>query len=333
MSRVHDVPSAPESLAGVDLNLLVAFDALARERSVTRAAARVGLTQSAMSHALRRLRVLLGDPLLVRGRGGMVLTPRAEALAMPVRSSLVTLHRALRQPPEFDPSTARRAFRLSSPDLFDVLMLPRLLERIRQEAPGVDIAVAAVPAPALPEGLETGEVDVAVVPRLDKAESIDARAPGLLRRTLFRDHLVCLLRADHPALRSRGKLTVSKYVSLSHAMISPGGTGGGPVDQALERKGLRRRITLRVPNFYSALAIVARSDLVLTGPAGLVRLAPSEPAIVALPPPLRVPGHCIDLVWHERFSSDPGNAWLRELLAAVARAEIGPARRPDSRGG
>jgi len=321
--------ATPEALAGVDLNLLVAFDALARECSVTKAAARVGLTQSAMSHALRRLRDLLDDPLLVRGRGGMVLTARAEALAIPLRSGLVTVHRALSEPPQFDPSTARRAFRMTSPDLFDVLVLPSMLERIRADAPGVDLTVMTVAAANIAESLQTGELDVAVLPRFHEPDSApSSSAAGLVRRTLFRDRLVCLVRADHLALQTprgvrRKKLSLPAYLKLSHAMVSPTGTGGGPVDRALAREGAQRRIGLRLPSFSAALAIVARSDLALTGPAGLARLAPADPEIAVFAPPLPVPEHSIDLVWHERFTNDPGHAWLRDLMAEAAQTQMG----------
>lgn len=186
MNHIHTDQAAPEQLASVDLNLVVAFDALARERSVTRAAQRVGVTQSAMSHALRRLRDLLGDELLVRGRSGMVLTPRADALVVPLRSGLVTLGRALSEPSEFDPAGARRAFCIASPDLFDVLVIPPLLERIGKEAPGVDIRVIPIDERRLPEQLETGEVDVAITPLIERTGDgrVDDDAPGLLRRTL-----------------------------------------------------------------------------------------------------------------------------------------------------
>ena len=154
MNDIHD-------LVGVDLNLFVAFDALARERSVTLAARRLGVTQSAMSHTLRRLRELLGDPLLVRGQGGMVLTPRAEALVVPLRSSLVALGRTLTESTQFDPKTAERTFRLATPDLFDVLAIPPLLHRIRKEAPNVDLHVVPVQRRRLADELETGDVDLA----------------------------------------------------------------------------------------------------------------------------------------------------------------------------
>jgi DNA-binding transcriptional LysR family regulator len=313
MSTVH---IRTDDLIGVDLNLVVAFDALAREQSVTRAAHRLGVTQSAVSHALRRLRDLLGDPLLVRGRGGMVLTPRAQALVVPVRTGLLTLQRALSQSAGFDPATAKRAFAIVSPDLFDLLMMPALLERMGRDAPGVDIAVVAADERRLPERLETGEVDIAVVPRIVGVQREDP--PGVLRRTLLHDTFTCFMRADHPALgRARRRtLALDTYVGLSHALV---GEGLGFVDRALEAKGLTRRIAVRVPTFYAALSIVAHSDLVLTGPNPLRRLGAGLPPITALAPPLPLPEHALDLLWHERFTKDPAHAWLRTSITDVVR--------------
>jgi DNA-binding transcriptional LysR family regulator len=330
MNGVHDTADvgSPEQLAKLDLNLLVAFDALSRERNVTRAAQRTGVTQSAMSHSLARLRELLDDPLLVRGRGGMVLTPRAEALVVPLRSGLSTLGRALAQPASFDAATARRAFRIASPDLFDVLVVPRLLQRICSEAPGIDVVVAPLAERGLVERLESGELDVAVAPRVDPvggAEPERATA-GLLQSRLFRDRFVCFLRADHPALlaatekrRDAPRLSLRAFSELSHALISPSGEGPGFVDQLLAERGLRRRIALRIPHFYAALAIVAKTNLVLTAPHALGYLAPESSGIAMLECPLPLPKHSVNLVWHERYTKDPGHAWLRQLLTDVSR--------------
>lgn len=329
MNAVHDrAEVSPERFAGIDLNLVVALDALMRERSVTRAAARLGVTQSAVSHSLRRLRGLLGDPLLVRSGNGMALTPHAEALVVPVRSGLITLGRALSEPPAFEPRHARRGFVLASIDLFDVLVVPALLARIRAEAPNVDVSVLAAGDRQLAEQLETGEVDAAILPQMHGRRD-EAGGPGLVRKTLFRDRFVCLLRADHPALaggprRGRGaaakKLTLERYLALSHVLISSGSTGRGLVDALLAAEGRARRITLRIPHFYSALAIVAQSDLVLTGPEGLISLARPDMNVLALPVPIALPDASVNLVWHERFGNDPGHRWLRELTAEVARA-------------
>lgn len=330
MNTAHDTADvgSPEQLAKLDLNLLVAFDALSRERNVTRAAQRTGVTQSAMSHALSRLRELLSDPLLVRGRGGMMLTPRAEALVVPLRSGLSTLGRALAQPASFDAASARRAFRIASPDLFDVLVVPRLLQRIRSEAPGIDVVVAPLAERGLAERLESGELDVAVAPRVDPVSGEDAvGAPaGLLQSRLLRDRFACFLRAEHPALsaaskrkRSTPRLTLQVFSELSHALISPSGEGPGFVDQLLAAQGLRRRIALRIPHFYAALAIVAKSDLVLTAPRALGYLAPEASAVTMIECPLPLPRHSVNLVWHERYAKDPGHTWLRQLLSDVSR--------------
>jgi len=324
MNTVHVARdgSSPEELAAIDLNLLVAFDALARERSVTAAARRIGVTQSAMSHALRRLRALLGDPVFVRGASGMVLTARAESLVVPLRSGLVTLGRALAHPARFDPATARRGFRIASPDLFDVLVIPPVLERMRERAPGVDISISALELARLYDWLASGELDAAVVPQLEGAPP-SAAGTGLVRRVLLRDTFSCFVRADHPALRrskrAAPKLTLETYAELSHVLVSARADGSGSVDEALAQQGLRRRIALRIPHFYSALAIVARSDLILTGPSSLARLLPAGGGVAVLPAPLRQQGHRVQLVWHERFTSDPGHAWLRELLGEASR--------------
>lgn len=332
MNPIHDANVGLAGLARLDLNLTVAFDALVREKNVTRAAHALGITQSAMSHALRRLRELVDDPLLVRGKGGMLLTPRAEALAVPVRSALVTLARALQQPASFDPASARRRFCIASPDLFDVLVIPSLLERIRQQAPGIDIAVQPASDPRLRERLETGDVDVAVVPRMEEASSDSSSDAGLVQRVLFRDRFICLLRHDHPALGVTGSkrrpkpvlrtLSLDLYTQLSHVLVSLTGEGGGLVDRMLEQQGLTRRIALRIPHFYSALAIVAKSDLVLTAPSALAHAGPAGFPVLALTPPVRLPRHSVNLAWHERFSSDPGHTWLRGVVVDVARAAM-----------
>jgi DNA-binding transcriptional LysR family regulator len=313
MNALHD-------LAQVDLNLLVALDVLARERSVTRAAEQLGLTQSALSHALRRLRELLGDPLLVRGQSGMVLTPRAEALIVPLRSGLLTLGRALFTQAAFAPASAQRTFTLATPDLFDVLVLPALLARVRAQAPGIALNVIANNAPGLAQRLETGDVDFAVVPRVEQTRNAPPQPPahGLLQKTLFRDGYACLLRKGHPALK-KPRFTLEQYLALPHALVAPRGEGLGQVDEALAALGKSRTIALRMPHFLAALAIVARSDLVLTAPTVLAALG--DPNVTAVPAPLALPRHQVNLLWHERFDSDPAPHWLRQQIVEVAREE------------
>jgi DNA-binding transcriptional LysR family regulator len=332
-TRAPEQLALPERLRGVDLNLVVAFDALAREASVTRAARRVGVTQSAMSHALRRLRALLRDPVLVRTGSGMALTARAEALVAPMQSGLMMLGRALLGESAFDPQSARRAFTVAAPDLFDVLVMPPLLSRVRDEAPGIDLKLLAVRGRTLNAKLETGEIDIGVVARFDGPVRDQEAAPGLVRRTLFRDGFACFLRAGHAALaikRGRPSLSLARYLTVSHVLVSPSGAVVGPIDEALAQRDQTRRVALTVPHFTAALAIVAQSDLVLTAPLGLARLLSPGLGVVMAAAPLPLPEHAVDLVWHERFSSDPGQRWLRELVTEMARGmNFAPPRAPS----
>ncbi len=313
MSNVH----TPEALHGIDLNLLVALDALAAERNVTRAARKAGVSQSAMSHTLRRLRELFDDPLLVRARGGMVLTPRAEALVVPLRSGLLSLARTVANPRPFEPTTATRAFRIVSPDLFDSLVLPALLQRLQRDAPAVDLSVVPMPK-RLADALQTGEVDLAIYPVLLSAQpfplgtQVDAE---LQRRTLFKDTFRCFVQAEHPVLRD-AELTLDAYTNLRHVLVSPGGEGPGVVDQFLARLDRTRRVALRVAHFATALEVILQSDLALTGPASLAHCA-SAAGVVSRPAPIEVPPHAITMMWHPRFTADPAHRWFRELLADV----------------
>jgi DNA-binding transcriptional LysR family regulator len=214
-----------------------------------------------------------------------------------------------------------------------------LLERLRVEAPGIDLVIAELDAQRLQRALETGEVDLSISPRIDDFHGApEPDGHGLVRRVLFRDGFSCFCRSDHPALldkrgRRAGKgtggeaLSLDTYASLSHVLVSPGGEGPGFVDELLAQQGLRRRIALRVPQFSSALAIVERSDLVLTGPTALGRLLGARSKVVVLPAPLPLPRHAVQMLWHERFSNDPGHAWLRDALQEVARNEGQDGRR------
>ena len=311
MRRAHEtrMPVPDEvDLAGINLNLLVALDALLQESHVTRAAARVGLTQSAMSHALAQLRELLGDALLIRGRGGMVLTPRAEQLTAPLRRGLAELQRALRSEPAFEPATATRRFTVATRDYFGSVLLPSALELLGREAPGVDLSVRHVESNTYPALMESGEVDLTVV--TPPVES----GPGLRQQKLFTEDFVCVVRKGHPKVR-RG-LDLDTYLQLSHVLISPRGDGVGAVDVALAQRGLPpRRIAVRVPYFLIAPLVVTRSDHVLTAPRRLIAAFSEAYPLQVFAPPLPVPPFDIIQVWHERFDGDPAHRWLRGLVA------------------
>ncbi|RKG91331.1 LysR family transcriptional regulator [Corallococcus terminator] len=316
MRRIHETRKwDPDEvdLAGINLNLLVALDALLKEAHVTRAAARVGLTQSAMSHALGQLRELLDDALLIRGRGGMVLTPRAEQLAAPLRRGLVELQRALRNEPAFEPATASRRFTVATRDYFGSALLPSALELLGREAPGVDLTVLHVENTTYPALLESGEVDLVVVtPPVETG-------PGLRQQKLFTEDFVCVVRKGHP--RVRKTLDLDTYVKLSHVLISPRGDGVGAVDRVLAQRGLPpRRIALRVPYFLIAPLVVTRSDHVLTAPRRLIAAFSQAYPLQVFAPPLPVPSFDMIQVWHERFDGDPAHQWLRGFVARAVGA-------------
>lgn len=283
---------------------------LLEEGSVSGAARRLGVTQPAVSHSLRALRDSLGDPLLVAGARGMTLTPRAAALAGPLRRTLRELEQALAGGTGFEPGTARRTFVIATWDGVTITLLPGVLARIGAEAPGLELDVRPVPREGSGPGLEDGVFDLAVEVR-------PRDLPGLKQRVLYEDEFVCLVRADHPEVGET--LDLDTFVRLPHALISPQGEGTGVVDRMLGERGLSRRIALRIRYFLAAPLIVARSDLIVTAPRTIAEaLLPLAP-LRMLAPPLPLPGFTVVLVWHERAELDPAHRWLRETFIATRR--------------
>ncbi|MCE9672674.1 LysR family transcriptional regulator [Myxococcus stipitatus] len=298
-------------LAGINLNLAVALDALLTEMNVTKAAAKLGITQSAMSHTLAQLRELLGDALLIRGRGGMVRTPRADQLAAPLHRGLLEVQRALRNESTFEPRASARRFTIASGDYFAAALLPRLLELLDQEAPHVDLTVRPLVVSQAPAQLESGEVDLII-------GAFPEPAPALRQARLFSEDFVCVVRRDHPVVRN--SLDLDTYLGLPHVLISPKGEGAGAVDVALERVGRTRRIGLRLPYFLTAVLSVVRSNHVLTAPRKLAELFVDLGPLRLLPPPVALRPFDVFQVWHERFDDDPAHRWLRSMLSRAGAA-------------
>jgi len=302
MNRLH--------LASMDLNLLVALDALLRERHVTRAARSIGLSQSAMSHALGRLRETFDDPLLVRGASGMVPTPRAERLEGPLREILDATESLVAAEPELDPAALKRLFNVGSEDFLATLLVPPLMRRLREEAPGVDLDVSPRAPRAVPGALERNELDLAI--------GVFAQAPSAMRvQTLFDERYAVVVRRDHPRVKRR--LTLRQYLELPHALIGVGPRGGGPVDEALAALGERRRVMLRIGGFLAAPLIVAQSDLVLTLPERLARMFADFAPLAIHRPPIELHAFSAMQMWHERRQRDPAHVFLRRLVADAAR--------------
>ncbi len=305
-------------LRNLDLNLLRVLDAVLETRHITRAARKLALSQSAVSHALSRLREALGDELLVRGPRGLVPTERALAIAEPLRAALHALERTLAAPETFNPRASDRTFRVGAGDFAEFVLLPPLVARLKAEAPGVNIWIHPATQEDLSTRLATGELDLA----LGVALGASAGA-GIRERTLFEERFVCVVRADHPEVRET--LTLAQYVAMPHVFIAPRGRKGGAVDTALAARGLERRIAVVVPHFLVVPHVVAGSDLIVTLASRVAYAFQSHLPLRVLPPPLELPGFRVTVAWHERMHRDPGHAWLRELLGSVA-AGLGAAR-------
>lgn len=297
-------------LRDINLNLLLSLEALLETAHVTRAAERLGVTQSAMSHALKQLRTHFGDPLLVRGAKGLVPTPRAERLAVALRRGFAEIRRGLSEGAET--LDAARAFTLVAPDHVACVLLPTLAERLAVRAPGSHLSVRALDPRFYAEQLEVGEVDLVL--------SVETpRAPGLRARRLFDDEFACAVRREHPSIKAR--LSLPQYASAQHIVHSPTGRGQSSVDLALEQLGATREISLRVPSLLVAMHAVSRSDYLVTASRRFLERVAPDLDLRVLGLPLNLGRFRAYALWHERFDQDPGQQALRACVAEAARAK------------
>ncbi|HVJ42056.1 MAG TPA: LysR substrate-binding domain-containing protein [Dongiaceae bacterium] len=304
-------------LYGIDLNLLVAFDALMAERNVTRAGARIGRTQPAMSAALARLRALLKDELFIRSARGLQPTPRALELAEPLSHALAEIQRSLSFTQSFEPATSTAGFTLGLSEHPAYVLLPRLIAALRREAPDVTLRIRGYSArdDAI-DMLDAGAIDMAIgVP--------PTPAGRILSRPLFEEPFVCILRKDHPA--ARGKLDLRRFLQLSHLLVSPEDERFGLVDAALAKAGKKRRLGLTLPQMHAAPTIVAQSDMIATLMAGVVTTSGHADALRILPPPIAVDPVRFVLAWHRRNDAHPAQSWLRNFIAAQSQAQAAAA--------
>ena len=292
-----------------DLRLLSVFDEIYKTRSVSRAAAALGLGQPAVSIALAKLRQHYGDPLFVRTSAGMDPTPLGEELVRPIRGALEALHAAFGQRSLFSPAQSERCFRICMADISQLVLLPKLWNRLHATAPGVCIEVVPLKDTATTaQWLETGAADLAIgfMPHLEA---------GFYQQVLFRQHYVVLASADHPRLRSG--LDRQGFEREDHAVFTAAGTGHQMIDQELARLGVRRRIALTIPNFVGAAFVIEHTDLLLIIPRRLAELLRGRGEFSIFPLPFRLPDYAVKQHWHERYHQDPGNRWLRELIAEL----------------
>lgn len=291
----------------IDLNLLVALDALLAERNVTRAARRLGLSQPALSAQLARLRDLFGDPLFLPAQRGVTPTARAIELEAPVRQALDQMHGVLARGRGFDPATADLTVAIACSDYVQVAVITALVLDLRVSAPRLRIAIRQLDGSLLGQQMEAGAVDLAVM-------TPSTAPPASRTRLLFHERYVTIARRRHPEVK--GKLTLDHFTTIEHVVVSPLGAGfSGPVDTALGKLGRQRRIAVSAASFLFVPELVARSDLIATVPERLVRERAGR--LQVLEPPLPVEGFAIGLVWHERTQQHPAHRWVRERLRSL----------------
>ena len=265
----------------MDLNLLVVFQQLLKDRSVSVAAASLGMSQPALSHALRRLRTVLGDELFLRTPNGMEPTPYALQLVEPVTLALETLREALTVRASFDPAHSRRHFTLAMSDVGEIYFLPVLMDLLSREAPGVTVSAVSVTTPQLKEDMVAGRIDLALglLPQLQA---------GFFQQALFRQDYVMLLRRGHPLARQR-HLTNADVAAAEHVRVLAGGTGHGHVDEVLERQHLRPRVRLTVPHYVALCQVLASTDLVATVPQRFAERTLEPFGLAMRPSPVPLP--------------------------------------------
>lgn len=309
-------------LHGIDLNLLVAFDALMAERSVTRAGARIYRSQPAMSAALARLRTLLKDELFVRGPHGLQPTPRALDLAEPLGHALAEIQRALEFTQGFDPRSSAATFTVGLSEHPTYVLLPRLIEVLRDSAPAITLRIRSFTARDDAVGmLDAGEVDLAI--------GVPPTSPSgrILTRALFEERFVCIVRKGHPA--AQAPLDLNTFLGLSHLLVSPENERFGYVDAALAKQGLKRRLALTLPQMYAAPVLIARSDMIATLMSGVVTASGHLPGLCVLSPPLDLDPVQFVMSWHRRNDVHPAQRWFRDCIGALP--QIGEALVGDDR--
>lgn len=297
-------------LGRFDLNLLVHLDALLSERSVTRAAGRVGLSQSAMSHNLARLRDLFGDELLTRGPEGLRLTPRAMALVEPVRTALMQVQTIVSRDGAFDPATAERTFRVGLPDSMEVLIVPALLAYLREAAPGIHLRLQNIESSQLLNDLDLDHMDLAI----GYGDFASGQAHHK-RRLLFRETYLCIFNAALTGVAA--PISLEDYLRLPHVLTSLRQGERGVVDDALEKLGLQRTVALTTPRFLAVPSLVARAPVVVTMHARIARTFAASYGLSLSAPPVALQDVAVSLLWHASYDQDPAHIWLRQNLVRL----------------
>jgi DNA-binding transcriptional LysR family regulator len=299
----------------LDLNLLPIAVVLYEERGVGKAAARLGMSQPAVSAALARLRAAFDDPLFIRTAHGMAPTPRAQALIAPARDVLARVQRDVLSGMAFNPATTNATFAFALSDVGEMVFLPRILDSLRNLAPLASVRSVSLPPSQLREGLEKGEVDLAI------GYFPDLETSNFFQQRLFTHHFCCLMRRDHPITSRR--LSLKQFLELKHVAVRAEGRSQELFERFLVRKRLHPKIVLVTPHFMSLPIIIARSDLVATVPhaIGMFFSNSSTNIKTVLLPFSDLPQIVVKQHWHRKSHNDPRNQWLRSLMTRLFSPE------------
>jgi DNA-binding transcriptional LysR family regulator len=300
------------NLNRLDLNLLVAFDALMTELNVSKAAEKLFLCQSAMSHSLNRLRQTFDDPILVRTTGGMKPTARAQELIEPIRKALLEIEVTVTTKQAFDPNVAQKRFVIAASDYNEMILLPSLIKRVRELAPGVELHVRQ-PNDYLPEAaLENGNINIVL------GFDVSLETPTRLHQhSLFHDVFVTIVKESHPVIDD--SLSLDQFIALEHVLISPSGDEHGIVDHWLSQNNLSRKVVLLVPHFLSAPLIIAQTDLALTLPYRVAERFVQMAPLKLLQTPITFPSYQMSMIWHPLYEKDSAQQWLRAQIQTIGQ--------------
>lgn len=308
-----------------DLNLLLVFEALLLERSVTAAGERLGVSQAAVSASLKRLREDYQDKLFTLVGRRMQPTPLATQIASQVTAALSLVRQTHREPQSFNPQTAKRQFVVRTRDVGEIVCLPDIVHSLEGMAPGIQLRTVFRPLDETIAGLAGGQIDLA----LGFLPSLEA---GIHKRHLFEQHYVCVIRKGHPLERQR--LTAAALRSQKHLLVEYSGSGHAVLERALTRLSGKESIKMRIPQYLSAPHFIVNSDLLWIAPAILAETLARHYSLIIRPLPIDLPSFEVALYWHERYHGDPGNKWLREYISTQLqgrRTIASPRRRPQGR--
>lgn len=296
------------NIADLDLNVLVVFAAMLQHQSVTRAGQALDLSQPAMSAALAKMRIQLGDPLFVRTGHGMRPTPRALQLAEPVHRLLDIIRMDVLQQPPFDPLMARRVFTIITPDIGETVFLPRMLAYAQSHAPQIAIRSVAISSEGAGEALEEGKADLAIGYFPDLARA------GFFQQRLFKNSFVSMIRADHP--RIGDTLTMEAFMAEAHAIVRPAGRTH-LFERFLEAKHIKLDVRVELSHFASLLTIIPGSDLIATVPRDIGHVFATLAKVRLVDAPVQPPAFHLMQHWHSIVNADPANIWLRQMVKSL----------------